>query len=202
LYTGGFSKNLPHGRGEKRKPDGTLIVSGLWREGVLTQPDPTIDPKLALELETERKRIRAEIDRKKPPEQRIAFCVQSVQSSGTRHPSEQIPYCQNACNDTYEDKMCQEVGGNKWRVQTSSPKTSPPNSKYFYGIGKCDCIGQEYVLNEIKEIPPAPPVIQSDTREAELAKREKALAERERALLEAENKRLREELEAERKKKK
>jgi hypothetical protein len=62
-------------------------------------------------------------------------------------------------------------------------------------------------LNEIKELPaptavPPPAAIQTDSREAELAKREKALAERERALLEAENKRLRDELEAERKKKK
>ena len=44
--------------------------------------------------------------------------------------------------------------------------------------------------------------IQFDSREAELLKREKGLAEREKAFLEAENKRLREELEAERKKKK
>ena len=46
------------------------------------------------------------------------------------------------------------------------------------------------------------PETQSDSREAELLKREKALAEREKAFLEAENKLLREELEAERKKKK
>jgi|LauGreDrversion4_1035100.scaffolds.fasta_scaffold152243_2 hypothetical protein len=46
------------------------------------------------------------------------------------------------------------------------------------------------------------PTIQFDSREAELLKREKALAEREIAFLEAANNRLREELEAERKKKK
>ena len=46
------------------------------------------------------------------------------------------------------------------------------------------------------------PTIQFDSREAELLKREKALAEREIAFLEAANNRLREELEAERKKNK
>jgi hypothetical protein len=94
--------------------------------------------------------------------------------------------------------MCSQIGGAKWRIQAVSPKTSPPNSQYFSGFGNCACIGQEYVLNEIKETPPpaalpAPAsAVQADLREAELAKREKALADRERALLEAENKRLRE----------
>ena len=150
----------------------------------------------------EREIRNAEIERNSPPKQRIAFCVQTVQVSGTRFPTGAIPYCQEACNKTYEDTMCSEVGGNKWRVQSSSPKTSPPNSQFFSGFGNCACIGQEYVLNEIKEMPIPTPAIQSDSREAELAKREKALAEREKALLEAENKRLRDELEAERKKKK
>jgi hypothetical protein len=285
VYTGEFLKNLPHGRGEKRKLDGTLIVSGVWESGKIKLSDPLIDPKRCeLEttskencwttidfangqrfvgfmldgkpqgegilyfsdgviaqagiwdsgnltkhiefskskfpfddspsgnsLEAERERERAEIQRKnaefernRPPEQRIAFCVQTVQSSGSRYPSTSIPYCQDACNKTYGNRMCSEVGGSKWRVQTASPKTSPPNSEHFSGFGNCACIGQEYVLNEIKEMPAIspPPLTQSDSREAELVKREKALAEREKALLEAENKRLRDELEAERKKKK
>lgn len=284
VYSGEFSKNLPHGRGVKRNPDGTLIVSGIWEEGKLKHSDYLVDPKpcnlnstdqnncwtkvdlangqryvgflasgkphgegtlywpnglvnqsgvwdtgnlaqqvswnksrfpfnnplsaeatRALEAELERKK--EEIERNRPPQQKIAFCVQTVQSSGTRYPSIDIPYCQDACNTTYADSMCQEIGGSKWRVQTSSPKTSPPNSQYFVGLGsRCACIGQEYVLNEIKETPqPSPvttPTIQSESREAEFVKREKALAEREKALLEAENKRLRDELEAERKKKK
>jgi hypothetical protein len=270
IYVGEFLKNRPHGRGEKRKLDGTLIVGGVWEAGELKQSDPmrcTLGGNssescwAAIEYqngqrfvgmllkgkpdgegilyfpdgvvrETGRwssgdlvesfvinkskfpfddtvagetyRAIEAERERNRPPEQRIAFCVQTVQSSGSRFPGVSIPYCQDACNKTYDDKMCSEVGGSKWRVQTASPKTSPPNSQYFAGMDRCSCIGQQYVLNEIKDTPPpAPiPVIQSDTREAELAKREKALSDREKALLEAENKRLREELEAERKKKK
>ena len=284
IYTGGFLKNLPHGRGEKRKLDGTLIVSGVWESGNIKLSDPLTDPKRCeLEttskencwttidfangqrfvgfmlagkpqgegilyfsdgviaqagnvdsvnltnniefskskfpfddspsgnsLEAERERERAEFERNRPPEQKIAFCVQTVrvETRGTTFPSISVPYCQDACNKTYADGMCGEVGGSKWRVQATSPKTSPPNSSYFAGMGTCSCVGQEYVLNEIKETPPpvvlpAPAsAVQANLREAELAKREKALADREKALLEAENKRLREELEAERKKKK
>jgi len=115
-----------------------------------------------------------------------------------------MPYCQESCGKTYADKMCAEIGGTKWRIQTASPKTSPPNSQFFSGMGNCACIGQEYVLNEIKESPQPVLVPQPlpDSREAELAKRERALADREKALLEAENKRLRDELEALQKKKK
>ena len=43
-YTGGFSKNRPHGRGEKRKSDGTLLADGLWHEGQLRR-DLTSDIK-------------------------------------------------------------------------------------------------------------------------------------------------------------
>ena len=289
VYTGGFLKNLPHGRGEKRKLDGTLIVSGVWESGKIKLSDPLIDPKRcelettskencwttidfangqrfvgfmlagkpqgegilyysngildqagiwdsgnltkhvklskskfpfddstsgnAFEAERENKKMEmerrnAEIERNRPPQQKLAFCVQTVQvqTRGTTFPSISIPYCQDACNKTYDDRMCSEVGGSKWRVQATSPKTSPPSSQYFAGMGTCSCVGQEYVLNEIKETPQPiltpSPTIQSESREAELAKRERALAEREKALLEAENKRLRDELEAERKKKK
>ena len=44
-YTGGFSKNRPHGRGEKRKSDGTLLVDGIWHEGELNK-DLTAEIKL------------------------------------------------------------------------------------------------------------------------------------------------------------
>jgi len=214
IYVGFVASGKPQGEGVLYLSNGVAIQSGIWDSGNLIQnfswgksrypfdSSPVGAATLALEAERERNRL---------PEQKIAFCVQTVQSSGTRYPSIDIPYCQDACNKTYADSMCQEIGGSKWRVQTSSPKTSPPNSQYFVGLGsRCACIGQEYVLNEIKETPPpaalpAPTpasAVQVDLREAELAKREKALADREKALLEAENKRLREELEAERKKKK
>ena len=277
IYTGGFSKNRPNGQGEKRKPDGTLIASGIWEDGELkksTPVDPERCPKNPVltenclgkiefqnwyfyvgilrfgvpngdgiiyfsdgvfkesglwklgelvekfpisssrfpfnenSAELIKKSLSTELEKVRLPEQRITFCVQTVQVSGTRYPSISLPYCQESCAKTYADRMCSEIGGNKWRIQTTSPKTSPPNSQYFSGVGSCACIGQEYVLNEIKETPPpvASPApantVQADLREAELAKREKAIADREKALLEAENKRLRDELEAERKKKK
>ena len=231
-YVGFLSRGNPSGIGILYFSDGVLRESGRWSKGELVEsfaiskskfpfdetqeqqtaraiPDANREIEIAESLRkyAEINRIKAEIERNRPPQQKIAFCVQTVQSSGTRYPSIDIPYCQDACNKTYSDRMCTEVGGSKWRVQTASPKTSPPNSQYFVGLGsRCACIGQEYVLNEIKEMPAPVPVptidVQFDSREAELAKREKALAEREKAMLEAENKRLREELEAERKKKK
>lgn len=209
VYVGFTESGKPQGEGVLYWSNGIVDQSGIWDSGNLTMhfswdkskfpfdSSPVGAATLALEIERERNR---------PPAQKIAFCVQTVrvETRGTTFPSISVPYCQDACNKTYTDMMCSEVGGNKWRVQASSPKTSPPNSQYFAGMGTCSCVGQEYVLNEIKETPPpAPaPVAQNDSREAELAKREKALAEREKALLEAENKRLRDELEASKKKKK
>jgi hypothetical protein len=222
-YVGMIAFGKPEGDGILYSPNGVINNSGFWNAGELFLQFPISASRFPFDdltsmqvaqetkaIEKENERKLAEIERNRPPQQKIAFCVQTVQSSGTRFPSASIPYCQDACNKTYADRMCAEVGGSKWRIQAVSPKTSPPNSQYFTGFDKCACIGQEYVLNEIKETPPpaalpAPTpasAFQVDLREAELAKREKALVERERALLEAENKRLREELEAERKKKK
>ena len=234
-YVGFLSRGNPNGSGILYFSDGVLRESGRWSNGELVEPfaisksefpfDETQEQQLArtisdakreieiaesLRKHAESDRIKAEVELARPPAQKIAFCVQTVrvETRGTTFPSISVPYCQDACNKTYSDRMCDEVGGSKWRVQASSPKTSPPNSQYFAGMGTCSCVGQEYVLNEIKEtrppvaIPAPTSSVQADSREAELAKREKALAERERALLEAENKLLREELEAERKKKK
>ncbi len=217
-YVGMMNSGKPQGEGILYFSDGVIREQGRWKDGEINETFPvrtskfpfndSISQQNANAIEVERQRKNLELERNRPPEQRIAFCVQTVQSSGTRYPSTSIPYCQDACSKTYNDRMCSEVGGSKWRIQAVSPKTSPPNNHYFTGFGNCACIGQEYVLNEIKEVPvptavPLPAAaIQTDSREAELAKREKAIADRERALLEAENKRLREELEAERKKKK
>jgi hypothetical protein len=212
-YVGMLASGKPHGEGILYFSDGVVREQGRWKEGELFVNFPVNKDRFpfddSLAAKTARA-IEAERERNRPPEQKIAFCVQTVrvETRGTTFPSISVPYCQDACNKTYSDRMCSEVGGSKWRVQATSPKTAPPNSSYFAGMGTCSCVGQEYVLNEIKETPPpvALPVpastVQADLREAELAKREKALADREKALLEAENKRLREELEAERKKKK
>jgi hypothetical protein len=210
-YVGMMASGKPQGEGILYFSDGVVREQGRWKDGEFFVSHPLNKDRFpfddSLAAQTARA-IEAERERNRPPEQKIAFCVQTVQSSGTRYPSTSIPYCQDACSKTFNDRMCSEVGGSKWRIQAVSQKTSPPNSQFFTGFGNCACIGQEYVLNEIKETPspaalPAPAsAVQADLREAELAKREKALAERERALLEAENKRLREELEAERKKKK
>jgi len=225
-FVGFVVAGKPQGEGILYWNNGFIDKSGIWDSGNLIKQlnwnksrfpfdnSPSGKATRAFQEELDRKnedieRKNAEFERTRPPLQKIAFCVQTVQSSGTRYPSIDIPYCQDACNKTYFDRLCTEIGGGKWRVQTASPKTSPPNNQYFVGLGsRCACIGQEYVLNEIKETPPPAAVpapastVQADLREAELAKREKALADRERALLEAENKRLRDELEAERKKKK
>jgi hypothetical protein len=211
-YVGMIVSGKPQGEGILYFSDGVIREQGQWKNGehieyslVSKNKFPfndAISKQNSRALEIDRERRIAEIERNRPPEQRIAFCVQTIRSSGSRHPSISLPYCQEACDKTYADRMCSEVGGTKWRIQTASPKTSPPSSQFFSGLGSCACIGQEYVLNEIKETIPAPPSPQLDSREAELAKREKALAEREKALLEAEIKRLRDELEAEYKKKK
>ena len=214
-FVGMLYRGKPSGDGILYFSDGVLRESGRWSNGEIVYYFPIsksrfpFDDNVAIDAF---RSIEVERERNRPPEQKIAFCVQTVrvETRGTTFPSISVPYCQDACNKTYSDRMCGEVGGSKWRVQATSPKTSPPNSSYFAGMGTCSCVGQEYVLNEIKETPPpaalpAPTpasAVQADLREAELAKREKALAERERALLEAENKRLRDELEAERKKKK
>ena len=220
-YVGMIAFGKPEGDGILYFPNGLINNSGFWNAGELISQFPIsasrfpFDDLTSMQVAQETKAIEkvnerklVEIERIRPPLQKIAFCVQTVQVSGTRYPSSSLSYCQDACNKTYSNGMCSEVGGGKWRIQAVSPKTSPPNNQFFTGFGNCACIGQEYVLNEIKEVAaptvvPAPiPAIQSDTREAELAKRERAVAEREKALLEAENKRLREELEAERKRKK
>ena len=227
-YVGFVIDGKPQGEGILYYANGILDKAGVWESGKLVNHSklskskyPFFDSSIPEYWrgknydETERPNLTAErkngeAERYRPPAQKIAFCVQTVrvETRGTTFPSISVPYCQDACNKTYSDRMCDEVGGSKWRVQASSPKTSPPNSQYFAGMGTCSCVGQEYVLNEIKEtrppvaIPAPTSSVQADSREAELAKREKALAERERALLEAENKLLREELEAERKKKK
>ena len=221
-YVGFVMDGKQNGEGILFNSNGRKDNVGIWENGNFIQQAKLSNLKFPffdsdfVEFRRESKndvseRASLEIERNRPPAQKIAFCVQTVQSSGTRYPSIDIPYCQDACNKTYFDRLCTEIGGSKWRVQTASPKTSPPNSQYFVGLGsRCACIGQEYVLNEIKEtlvpspaaVPAPASTVQADLREAELAKREKALADRERALLEAENKRLREELEAERKKKK
>ena len=38
IYVGKFLKNRPHGRGEKRKSDGSLIVAGIWAAGGGSHP--------------------------------------------------------------------------------------------------------------------------------------------------------------------
>ena len=210
-----------HGEGILFNSNGIKDNVGIWENGNFIQQAKLSNLKFPffdsdfVEFRRESKndvseRASLENERNRPPAQKIAFCVQTVrvETRGTTFPSISVPYCQDACSKTYTDRMCDEVGGSKWRVQATSPKTSPPHSQYFAGMGTCSCVGQEYVLNEIKETRPPAAVpapassVQADSREAELAKREKALAEREKAMLEAENKRLREELEAERKKKK
>ena len=215
-YVGMMISGKPQGEGILYFSDGVIREQGRWKDGEIIENFPVVASKFPFDdsiskqnakaIEVERERKNLEIERNRAPEQRIAFCVQTVQVSGTSHPSVSMPYCKEACIQTHSDRMCSEIGGSKWRIQAASPKTSPADRRFFTGFGQCACIGQEYVLNEIKEMAPPPPapvsVPQTDTREAELAKREKALAERERALLEAENKRLRGELEAERKKKK
>lgn len=149
--------------------------------------------KLAIER-NENERIAAlERERTRPPEQSIVFCVQTVEVSRTRSPSIHFQDCANACRQTFNQSMCSEVGGTKWRVQTASPKSAPADWQAYTGFGKCSCIGQEYVLNEVRDT--ILPTSSNSAKEADLAQREKALAEREKALLEAENKRLKDELE-------
>ena len=204
-YVGMLDSGKPQGDGILYLSDGRVKDAGGWSSGELVDTYainvsrfPFEDTNDVAVFEAERARKYAEIERNRPPQQRVEFCIQTVQVSGTRHPSVGIPYCQEACSQTFRQSMCSQIGGSKWRVQAVSPKTSPPNSQYFSGFGNCSCIGQEYILNEIKEqsSPASVPLPLTDTREAELEKREKELAEREKVILEAENKRLREELEA------
>jgi hypothetical protein len=81
IYTGEFSKNRPHGRGEKRKPDGTLIVDGIWYEGVLRK-ELTAEVKLQAQQATatassaqpssaERDRLPAEVEAERKKRQEL-----------------------------------------------------------------------------------------------------------------------------------
>ncbi|NBT48425.1 MAG: hypothetical protein EBT07_11550 [Actinobacteria bacterium] len=112
-----------------------------------------------------------------------------------------MPYCQKACLETHGDSLCSVVrggGDGKWKIQSSSPKSAPPAPGQRDVTGPCTCIGQSFVLNEIKDTPASsaqPAVSDLLSKERVLAERERALGERERVLLEAENKRLKEELE-------
>jgi hypothetical protein len=164
------------------------ILSGLLPLLTLGQSTTEIDRQIQLNLER---------TRNSPPEQRIAICINSAVSTmagGFRElKSLRDQSCLVFCQAEHPKEICSQIGGSKWRVQAVSQITVNHSSL------DCACSGQQYVLNEIKA---AAPEVQLDSRDAELTKREKELADREKALLGAENKRLRDELEAERKKKK
>lgn len=144
-----------------------------------------------------------ERERNRAPDQLTVFCVDSVRG-GDRY-GIGLKECAAACRSTYDQSMCSDAGRSGWQITGISARSSPPsdaaiNLHSAYWGGACSCIGQNYVLTEIKALPEGNAASKSANREAELAKRERAIAEREKALLESENRRLKEELEALRKK--
>lgn len=147
--------------------------------------------RIATNVAEKDKLAAAEWERNRPLEQQVVFCVQTVEVSRTRYPSSHFQSCSEACSQSFNQSMCSEIGGQKWKIQTASPKTAPANWQAYLGFGQCSCIGQEYVLNEVRATSRGADGVTE--KETELMRREKALADREKAFLEAENKRLKSE---------
>ena len=208
IYVGEFKSGQLSGVGVEYAQDGSVKRSGTWKHDQLISQHTVgyteINSSYRYEIEELQRKLkleREERERNRPPEQRVVFCVESAEVRGVRYPSIYMPYCQKACLETHGDSLCSVVrggGDGKWKIQSSSPKSAPPAPGQRDVTGPCTCIGQSFVLNEIKDTPASsaqPAVSDLLSKERVLAERERALGERERVLLEAENKRLKEELE-------
>jgi hypothetical protein len=102
-FVGFVVAGKPQGEGILYWSNGFIDQSGIWNSGNLTKKvswnksrfpfdnSPSGQATRAFQEELDRKneeieRKNAEFERNRPPQQKIAFCVQTVQSSGTRYP--------------------------------------------------------------------------------------------------------------------
>jgi len=131
IYSGEFLNNVPHGVGEKRNLDGSIIVSGVWKNGELVNKtlgeSTSFGQKVAAEIEAERKK-RQEL------EQQLA----------TSKERERI-----AAELDAERRKTQDVEA-QLAVQPASPQTSRRNA-YALVIGNAAYPGSGRLDNPVND---------------------------------------------------